>query len=243
MSRLERPTQESSNPAQRFLEWKSNEKTFSYYDKEKKENITVDLPFKFLFLEHYHTVKGWNDKSESAIYSNEVFSIGMSPLTVKSFKGGEIATGLYKDIKDRVKSAGGHYTRSIYGMLEDGSIINLQLKGSAVGGLKAEKSLDGKAKEGYSDFYNNNSNSTEQNWISVSGAAEGKSGSVKYSIPQFVIDGKITTATDKLANVAANTLGDYMKSYIEADKATRANSEVTKYEAANVDADLQNLEI
>ena len=30
-----------SNPAKRFLEWKSNDKCFSYFDKEKKENVKV----------------------------------------------------------------------------------------------------------------------------------------------------------------------------------------------------------
>lgn len=76
MSWLERPETKSSNPARKFLEWKSDDKCFSYYDKEKKENVKVELPLTFVILEHYHTVKGWNDKSESGIYANEVFGIG-----------------------------------------------------------------------------------------------------------------------------------------------------------------------
>ena len=95
MARLKRPTNQTSTPVTQYLNWKSNDKAFAYYDKEKGENVLVQLPLKFLFLEHYHTVKGWNDASESGIYSNEVYSIGKEELSVKAFKGGEIGNGLY----------------------------------------------------------------------------------------------------------------------------------------------------
>ena len=107
----------SANPTSKYLEWKSNDKSFSYYDREAGENVKVELPLKFLFLQNYHTVKGWNDASESGIYSNEVFYIGSEPMTVRSLKGGVIAEGLYKDIKPTITAAGGKYNRSIYVML------------------------------------------------------------------------------------------------------------------------------
>ena len=50
MARLERPQQKSSNPATKFLSWKSNDKSFEYFDKEKAEKVNVSLPFKFLFF-------------------------------------------------------------------------------------------------------------------------------------------------------------------------------------------------
>ena len=49
-----------------------------------------------------HTVRGWSNSSESGIYSNEVQYIGQEELNVRSFKGGEIACGLWKDIKNKV---------------------------------------------------------------------------------------------------------------------------------------------
>jgi len=84
-----------------------------------------------LVLDELHTIKGWNDATSSAIYSNEVKWISKDELLVKPFKGNEIAKGLYKDIKEKVKAAGAHYVKSVYCMLEDGSIANLQLKGAA----------------------------------------------------------------------------------------------------------------
>ncbi len=44
----------SSNPTSKYFEWKSMDKQFSYYDKEAGENVRVDLPFKFVLLQHYH---------------------------------------------------------------------------------------------------------------------------------------------------------------------------------------------
>lgn len=215
MARLERPTSESTNPAQKFLEWKSNDKQFVYYDKQKQENVPVELPFKCLFLEHYHTVKGWHDNSQSGIYSNEVFLISSEEINVKAFKGGEIATGIYKDIKDKIKNAGGHYTRSIYVMLEDGSIANLQLKGASVGGIKKEKSVSKEDVLGYSDFYKENHHLLDNQWMEITEAKEGKSGSVKYSIPFFQVGEVIDRKTDEMANKAAKTLQEYINGYME----------------------------
>ena len=121
-----------SNPSTKFLQWKSNEKCFEFYNKETQQKVSVPLPFKFLVLDEMHTVSGWNDASSSGIFSNEVKFISKEVMTVKPFKGNEIAKGLYKDIKEKIVSAGGHYVKSIYIMLEDGSLANLQLKGSAV---------------------------------------------------------------------------------------------------------------
>lgn len=213
MARLERPTNESSNPATKFLEWKSNDKCFQYYDKQAQQNVKVELPLKVLFLEHYHTVKGWHDSSESGIYANEVYSIGKEPLTVKAFKGGEIAEGLYKDIKDKVKNAGARYTRSIYVMLEDGTIGNIQLKGAAVGGIKKEKAVSKEDVKGYSDFYKDNSHLLDNQWIEINEAKEGKSGSVKYSIPFFELGETISREMDTKANYAASELQTYMNAY------------------------------
>ena len=168
----------SSNPTSKYLEWKSNDKSFSYYDKEAGENVKVNIPLKFVFLQHYHTVKGWNDASASGIYSNEVYYIGSEPMTVRAFKGGVLAEGLYKDIKTDIVNAGGKYHRSIYVMLEDGSIANLSLKGAAV--------------REWSDFMETNKSIVDGNWIEGNTAKEQKKGSIKYSTPEFKAGGNLS---------------------------------------------------
>lgn len=213
MARLERPQTKSSNPAQIFLNWKSEEKCFSYYSKQQEANIKVELPLKFLFLEHYHTVKGWHDATQKGIVSNEVYAIGTEPMTIKTFGGLEIASGLYKDIKDKSKLSGGVYHRSVYVMLEDGTIANLQLKGAVVGGLSKESSLSKVEVNGYSEFYRQNNHLLDNQWIEIKNVADAKKGATKFSIPIFEVGKKITPAEDEMANLAAKELQEYMNVY------------------------------
>lgn len=193
-------SQPQSNPATKFIEWKSNEKCFSYYDKEKQENVLIKLPFKFLTLDELHTVKGWNDASQSAIFSNEVKFISKEPLTVKPFKGNEIAKGLYSEIKEKIQSAGGHYVKSIYIMLEDGTLANIQLKGSAV--------------QKWGEFTQKNRNRLTDEWVQVANAVDGKKGAVKFHTPEFSFERSITDSEANLADEAFNTLETYLKAYL-----------------------------
>ena len=207
-SRIKRTTNEGSqNPATKFMAWKSNDKCFAYYDKEKGENIQVQLTIKILFMEHYHTVKGWNDASESGIYSNEVYSIVNEPMEVKAFKGGTLAKGLYKDIKEQAKNAGGVYHKSIYAMTDEGELINISLKGAAV--------------KSYGDFYNENKHNLLNNWIEINGTDDQKKGSVKFSTPTFELGEAISKKDDKLAAQTAETLQEYIDAYTNKESSSK----------------------
>ena len=192
--------QPQSNPATKFLDWKSNDKCFEYYDKERQEKVSVPLPFKFLVLDELHTIKGWNDASSSGIFSNEVKFISKEVMTVKPFKGNEIAKGLYKDIKEKIVAAGGHYVKSIYIMLEDGSLANLQLKGSAV--------------QKWGEFTQKTRNRLPDEWVQVTKAIEGKKGAVKFFTPDFSFERSITDAEAVQADDAFNILETYLKTYL-----------------------------
>ena len=189
-----------SNPSTKFLDWKSNDKCFEYYDKEKQEKVSVPLPFKFLVLDEMHTVSGWNDASSSGIFSNEVKFISKEVMTVKPFKGNEIAKGLYKDIKEKIVAAGGHYVKSIYIMLEDGSLANLQLKGSAV--------------QKWGEFTQKTRNRLPDEWVQVTKAIEGKKGAVKFFTPDFSFERSISDAEAVQADEAFNILETYLKAYL-----------------------------
>jgi hypothetical protein len=197
--------QPQSNPSQKFLKWKSNDKCFEYWDKEEKKNVTVSLPFKFLVLDEMHTISGWNDATSSGIYSNEVKYISKEVMTVKPFKGNEIARGLYKDIKDKVNAAGGHYMKSIYIMLEDGTIANIQLKGSAV--------------QAWGEFTQKSRARLSDEWVEVSSAREGKKGAVKFYVPEFKYNKSLTEKESGQADLVFNVLEAYLKAYLVKDAA------------------------
>jgi len=198
-----KPEGASPNPTKKYIGWKSNDKTFSYYDKQLKDNVEVKLPLKFVFLQHYHTVKGWNDASSSGIYANEVFYIGNEEMSVRAFKGGLLASGLYKDIKPKVEAAGGKYHRSIYITLEDGTLANLSIKGAVV-------------KE-WSDFYEKSKNLIDNQWVEIKEARAEKKGSINYSVPVFSLGESLDKKAIQLADVAASELSDHMENYF-ADK-------------------------
>lgn len=190
----------ASNPATKFIEWKSNDKAFEYYDKEAQKKVAIPLPFKFLVLDELHTVKGWNDATSSSIYSNEVKFISKEIMTVKPFKGNEIAKGLYKDIKEKIIAAGGHYTKSIYIMLEDGSLANLQLKGSST--------------QAWGDFTQKTRSRLPEEWVIVKTAKDGKKGAVKFSMPDFTFERTLSDAENEQADGCFDTLEAYLKAYL-----------------------------
>ena len=205
-----------SNPATKFIEWKSNDKCFNYYDKEAQKNVEIPLPFKFLVLDELHTIKGWNDASSSNIYSNEVKFISKEVMTVKPFKGNEIAKGYYKDIKDKVVAAGGHYTKSIYVMLEDGSLANISLKGSGV--------------QKWGDFTQKTRNRLADEWVTVAKAEDGKKGAVKFSTPSFSFANSISDEEANMADEAFNILESYLKTYLAKAEPTIVEEEEDDFE-------------
>jgi len=127
-----------SNPCSKFIEWKGSKGQFYYYNKETQENVFFKKDIYIVVLDELSTVRGWHDASESGIYSNEVKYISKEELTVKSFKGGLFAKGIYSEIKGNLQ--GGKYAKSVYVALltpKDKSftieLANIQLYGSAIG--------------------------------------------------------------------------------------------------------------
>lgn len=197
------------NPATIFLSWKSNEQCFSYYDKDKAENVSVKLPFKFLFLDQLQSVKGWSDALSGQIISNEVKTVSDQEITAvcyhKNNKGESVKTtiakGLYKDIKDAIVSAGAKYHKSIYIMLEDGTLANIQLKGAGV----AE----------WGNFFNSNKKRLADEWVIVASAKQGKKGAVKFTTPEFKFERSLTESEAEQADSVFDELDAYLQQYLK----------------------------
>jgi hypothetical protein len=204
MARSDAYKSSTESPVKKYLSWSSNDKCFTYYDRELKENKKLSLPLKFIHLDEMSTIKGWHDPSTSGIYSNEVRSTKNDSLTVRSFKGGELATGLYQDIKLKVNGLGGDYHASIYLFL-NGEVVNLAIKGSAL--------------MTWSDFSKENKKAFLGSYIEVTGALDAKKGSVKYSVPVFTIGGSIELSVNEKAEDAYDNLQAYFKSRQEGQSA------------------------
>lgn len=197
------PTENLSNPCTRWFEWQGEAGTIRYYDKDSKTSVTVDLPFTMILLDQLSTVTGWHDPSSSRIYSNEVRHIGTDVLHVKSFKGGSIAEGVYKAIKDEVNAAGGQYAVNLYCAYKDDSghlaIGCLRLKGAAAGA--------------WMDFSKAHRASLYTHALTITGVTEGKKGRVVFRTPVFALT-PVSPQTDAEAKKLDEALQAYLQPYL-----------------------------
>lgn len=210
MSRVN-PSNVLPNPCTRWLEWNGSNGEIRYWDKDSKSlkgqdkkgaYLTVKQPFVFLLLEELATIKGWHDPSESGIYSNEVKDIKAEVLVVKAFKGGEIASGLYSNIKDRVKAQGGYYVANCYigfkNEREELTLGSIQFSGASM--------------NAWVEFYKSIRADAYTKAVKISGFTEGRKGAIKYCIPRFsLVD--VTKETDDAAGVLQNVIQNYLKAY------------------------------
>ncbi len=138
----------NASPIKRYLQFSGSTGIFSYYDKEIKERVELD-ELEIIVLDVRASVTGYNSTSKAQITSNLVAETGSEKLTVTSWKDGKstaIAEGLYKDIKDKVKTAGGKFTSNVICLCDVGNgqeICNLQFQGSSLNGwIKFLDTLD-----------------------------------------------------------------------------------------------------
>lgn len=137
-----------TNPASKFISWSGSKGQFHYYDKETDQKVFFKKPIYIVPLDELFTIKGFHDKSQSGIYSNEVKNLSKDILMVKAFKGGMIASGLYKYIKGQLE--GGDFAKSVYAVLISGSkenitleLVNVSFHGSSLGSwIEAKVNVD-----------------------------------------------------------------------------------------------------
>lgn len=196
MARSDAYTQKAVSPVKLYASWSSNDKAFKFYNKEKGQDELLKLPLKLVHLDEMATIKGFHDESNSSLYSNEVRSTVNEILNVRSFKTGEIVSGIYADIKTKIQSAGGKYNKSIY-FFHNGDIINLSLQGAALQAW-AEFTKDAKKNKSLLD-----------NYILIDAAADMKKGSIKYSIPVFKIGSTIAKEDAKSSDASYDILNAY----------------------------------
>lgn len=129
------------NPAKRFFEWSAKHGQVRYYDKDKKENVDVKMPFGFLVLDQLSQIGGGkkvgHGKTKEFIgyYSNAVrrFDINTAHFIVRS-KDGVVGEGKYQEVK---AITGAKLVASLYiAFFDDNNVLqigHLKLAGSGMG--------------------------------------------------------------------------------------------------------------
>lgn len=206
------PHENAPNPAVRWFEWNGENGVVRYYDRDKKENVEVSANFKFMLLDELGSVRGWHDASGSGIYSNEVRDTRTDMLVVKSFKGGTLAEGLYKDIKDRVNNLGGQFVANCYVAFKNGgaglSIGSLRFKGAALGT--------------WMEFRKAHRSELYKKAIAITGYTEGKKGRITFRMPVLQIT-ELSAESDAQAKALDAELQEWLKGYFQ--RATRERVE------------------
>lgn len=213
------PTDGARNPATRWFEWTGGKDGgfVRWYDKEAKRNVDVALPFTFLLLDELSTVKGWHEPSESGIYANEVRDTRQDVLVVRSFKGDELANGVYRDIKDMIAVKGGHYVASLYIAYKEGNELklgNLGLKGAAAGRWMEFKRTAPTKK----DATGKNVRAYFADAVKIAAFEDAKKGGTAYRVPVFKLI-EISQETNNQALALDAELQAYLSEYLKRPKA------------------------
>ena len=205
------PTTNTPNPASKWIEWGGADGSLSYYDKTAKQKVPVVIPFTFLVLDELSSIKGWHEASQSGIFSNEVRDTRDEVMFVKSFKGGPIAEGFYKDIKDKAFVAGGHFVSNIYIAMKKDQHSPLEI---------AALSFKGAALSAWFDF-KKTSRELYKGAISITGSAEATKGRVTFKYPTFATK-PVSDATNEEALKLDKELQEYLVAYFSRPTVQRA---------------------
>ena len=214
------PTEGTRNPCTRWFEWAGGDDGgfVRWYDKDSKQTVKVEGAFTFLLLDELSTVKGWHEPSESSIYANEVKDTRQDVLVVKSHKGGELVSGLYKAIQDSIVAKGGHYHASIYIAYKDGDGLklgNLGLKGAAL--------------SAWMDFKKGAGKGLHTQAVTITGFTPGKKGATTFRVPKFALK-EVSAATNEQALEVDDVLTAYLADYFKRPKADAAKPAGNGYE-------------
>lgn len=204
MSRL-KPDDHRDNPAKGFIQFKS-EKGFFIYDKDKKEDIVIEYPFRFVVLEKdYNSYTGFSEERGKGFWSNEVKN---STDLVELKCGNETVAEFQKQdwnpkdktkeaVKDRPELSGCNYTQILYIACklegdDKEEIYRLGLMKSALSGgiltdKKTKEELPGQEKDGWIRFLSSlkDRNAAYKYSFTVNRTKSKQNGAVKFNIPVF----------------------------------------------------------
>lgn len=227
------PTNAVKNPATRWFEFASGMDGgfVRYYNKDTEKQIalgdaTNGGKFVFILLDELATVRGWHDPSESAIFANEVRDTRQDTLVVRSFNGGELASGIYASIKDRIIAVGGRFVASCYIAYKNGNgeleIGNIRFKGAALSAwmefkkqCPTKKDANGK---GIKAYY--------VDAVKIEGFEQQKKGGTTFRIPKFAL-APLTADTNLQAIALDNELQAYLSDYLKRPRVEAATVAAT----------------
>ena len=181
-------TERKQSPIENHLEWKSKLSQFEMYVKDMQQKVTL-LPNTFILLDDRFTVKGWDDKANSGIWSNSIKRLDQEELKIYS-KNGLLYEGLYN--REKIESFGGKAYKELI-VLEWGLVNSYEFKGAAMFQVNESlKTID-----------------TNNYVVEYDGVENKKKGSVSYSVPLWKQGKEITKEERNEAIAKVEILKEY----------------------------------
>ncbi len=189
----------SKNPASKFISLSGTTGNFGYWDKTREGMVNLEYPIRMIILDVLSTIKGFHSGKNAGIFSNEIHNQSVETLKVRVFGHDEIATGLYSDIKDKVKGVGGKFAKSVYAIVinnNEPELVNFQFYGASLTPF----------------FEFQKTNDIYKNAVIISDVMPAKKGATNYFIPMFEA-GAITEEESKTADYMDIELQKYFDKY------------------------------
>ncbi|MCG7607156.1 hypothetical protein [Mycobacterium sp. CnD-18-1] len=197
----------TESPVKKFFRAKATDGgSITWYDKAEKKEVPVDLPFRFTVLDVLSTVRGYDDASQSGIWSNEVRDLRSDVLRVRS-KGGAVGEGLYSSIRDSIRAKGAKFANSVYLAFKDGDEL-------AIGNIV----FVGSSLSSWIEFTNGRRLDSDPG-VAITGFTEERKGATKYFAPVFE---RLEVSGDTLSK--ASDLDVQLQAYLNESLQNRAEA-------------------
>lgn len=182
------------HPSTAWAKLNSKTWTFTYWDREAKEEKELNVPKEFIVIWEWMWVAWFVDVG---YWSNEIFSSTNEAIQIRDWQTNKIKfEWAWKDIKDKVKAFGLPLWKHIH-YVEPGSEEIKTLK------------IKGKAWVAWSDLLNETPYAPSKYKISIGWFKDEKNGAIKYKVPVFKLGTELTEEDKELQKKVATVLGDW----------------------------------
>lgn len=177
-------SEKPKHPSTSWANWKNW--MFVAWNKDKQVEEEITLPKEFIVIAEWWNVK-WYLADKWWVWSPEVFSFSEDIITIRDNNWWILIEGLWKDIKEKVKSWGLKLSKTVQYIdpKEPEVLKTFCIKWAAL-------------KSWMETFSDSNRYAAAEKKISLDKVAEGKTGAVKYTYPVFKVG---TALTDEEKNI------------------------------------------
>lgn len=180
------------HPSVQWARWRSDDRTFKYWDKDAAEEKPVVLPDEMIIVAIGYSIWGYVNALWAGVRSNEIYDFD-DPFIVRKNNGEIWLKGTWKEIWEAAKAAWAKLTNNVHYTTKDS--LEMRTFQLSWAGTKA-----------WIDSIKNIWLNPEHNLIHLKEVAEAKKGRVNYTYPVFENIGALDQNSKNLQKAFAEQL-------------------------------------